>query len=171
MIDTIKHGFICLCCEGRASSITGLVDGPSVGLSSLLRQPDQPVPSLRVAAEAGQALPGVFSAGGVTDYWPLASREAASQALSLSNAPPAGVACVSCASLTRSKARRGSPATIAPRAASRSRHASTAIVIRRERSAPHREQIRAPRKRAWQTGQRLAALAPLNSADRRSGLP
>jgi len=97
-----------------------------------------------------------------------------SQALSLSNASPAGVVCVSCALRANSKARSNSPAAIAPRAASRRRHASAASSIGRARSAPHREQRAAPRKRAWQTGHRFAsarAFASLNSGGPRSGPP
>ncbi len=93
---------------------------------------------------------------------------------SLSNASPAGVALVRCALPASSKASSNSPPRNALRAASRSRHASAAIRIRRARSAPHREQTAAPRKRAWQTGQRFASAKPfdaLNSGGSRLGLP
>ena len=111
------------------------------------------------------------NAGGLTSFAgpPLLQRSlcrppdhSLNQADSNHNASPRSVFWVPSASIASRCARPRSPVLNACRAAWRNCQALTVRHISGSRSAPHREQRREPRKRAWQTGHRLSmpALAP-----------
>jgi hypothetical protein len=81
-----------------------------------------------------------------------------SHALTSRRAFPAGVRCARWAACANFDAWSKFPASRACRADSRNRQAFKASNIKGARSAPQREQRLVSRKRAWQTGHRIASV-------------